>query len=267
MDLEVFGQSLGGPIAHDDEVIFANSAPPSPASTVLSPIQPASPIEFYQPPSSVKCEVVHLESDDLLNTLEVLLAQTDADGEHQELRVEEPEVVELDEDMASALLDSFINGDVHESQVINDLAEFSQALMDAAQVERSSESGRSTCSSESDDTEWLPTPEPVATTSNVQQRKNGRTQVATTPTRAPKQRKPRAKTEDRRLRKKEQNKTAATRYRIKKKVEMDLLLEEEAQLEDRNRQLQNTHDELANEVRYLKKLMREMISGRLGKRR
>ena len=70
------------------------------------------------------------------------------------------------------------------------------------------------------------------------------------------------KPEEKRLRKKEQNKTAATRYRMKKKAELDLLLEEEAGLEERNRELQAKHDELATEIRYLKKLFKEIIGKR-----
>lgn len=112
--------------------------------------------------------------------------------------------------------------------------------------------------SESDDQEWLP-PAPV--------RKNraGTSQPIQRKPRTP--RKKSLKTEDRRIRKKEQNKTAATRYRIKKKVELEILLDEESQLEERNRQLQERHDELASEIRYLKNLMRELFLNRSGKRR
>lgn len=111
--------------------------------------------------------------------------------------------------------------------------------------------------SESDDQEWTPSPprKNRAGTSQPVQRK------ARTP------RKKSLKVEDRRIRKKEQNKTAATRYRIKKKIELEVLLEEEAELEVRNRQLKERHDELASEIRYLKNLMREVFLNRSGKRR
>lgn len=113
----------------------------------------------------------------------------------------------------------------------------------------------SVTSSESDDQEWTPP-------TSVRKNRAGTNQ--------PVQRKPRKKSlkpEDRRLRKKEQNKTAATRYRIKKKAELEILLEEEAALDERNRQLQAQHDELASEVRYLKKLIREVVIGRSNQRR
>lgn len=109
------------------------------------------------------------------------------------------------------------------------------------------------CSSESSDPEWIPTP-------RTSSRKLNSSQPITSTPRKPRNKSLRA--DDRRLRKKEQNKTAATRYRIKKKVELDILLDEEAALEQRNLQLQMQHDELANEVRYLKKLMREIFNNR-----
>jgi cyclic AMP-dependent transcription factor ATF-4 len=144
--------------------------------------------------------------------------------------------------------------------------------MNASEVERTSvvnnssitnpsdnNSSGNSSSSDSDDIEWAP-----ASVSS------GRTtRAAASPSKSVTQRKPRKKslkTEDRRLRKKEQNKTAATRYRIKKKVELEILLEEEAVLEQHNRKLQKRHDDLANEVKYLKKLMRELFTSRSVKR-
>jgi len=121
----------------------------------------------------------------------------------------------------------------------------------------SSASPQPSISSESEDQEWIPSPTPV--------RKN---RAGTAP-KAPTQRKPRkknAKVEDRKMRKKEQNKTAATRYRIKKKVELEILLDEAAVLEEHNVKLQRRHDELANEVRYLKKLMKEVFVASSGKK-
>lgn len=154
-------------------------------------------------------------------------------------------------------------GHVDESQVIDELAEFSLALMNANE----SELGTATTT---------PTRSigPVITASPIEISisepvlpPSGRKAIfiQTSTTGSSILRKPRKKTlkaDDRRLRKKEQNKTAATRYRIKKKAELDILLEEEANLEERNRHLQQHHDELANEVRYLKKLMREVITGK-----
>ncbi len=151
-------------------------------------------------------------------------------------------------------------GHVAESQVHDELTEFI-TLMSSTEVQIVTVPTTSVVpiaaspirgkSSESSDAEWTPRP-------------SGRNLSLSKPNAATlrKPRKKSLKADDRRLRKKEQNKTAATRYRIKKKAELDILLEEEACLEQRNRQLQNQHDELANEVRYLKKLMREVFSSR-----
>lgn len=64
--------------------------------------------------------------------------------------------------------------------------------------------------------------------------------------------------EDRKLRKKEQNKNAATRYRQKKKLEMEHVANEEQELLERNQELQLQYEEYLREEKYLKKLIREM---------
>lgn len=65
--------------------------------------------------------------------------------------------------------------------------------------------------------------------------------------------------EEKRQRKKEQNKNAATRYRLKKKAEIEEILGEERGLIDRNQQLKTDVGELQREIKYLKSLMREML--------
>lgn len=66
--------------------------------------------------------------------------------------------------------------------------------------------------------------------------------------------------EDRRSRKKEQNKNAANRYRMKKKAEIEILLDEEADLIKRNESLMVTYTEARREAKYLKSLLRELIA-------
>ncbi|XP_034475177.1 activating transcription factor of chaperone isoform X3 [Drosophila innubila] len=68
--------------------------------------------------------------------------------------------------------------------------------------------------------------------------------------------------EDRKIRKKEQNKNAATRYRQKKKIEMEHVLGEEQQLIEANDELRRTLAERRNESRYLRQLIREFYHGR-----
>lgn len=64
--------------------------------------------------------------------------------------------------------------------------------------------------------------------------------------------------EERKQRKKEQNKNAATRYRMKKKAEVEEVRNEEKKLEDRNKQLKEELDDINREVKYLKSLMRDV---------
>lgn len=64
--------------------------------------------------------------------------------------------------------------------------------------------------------------------------------------------------EDRKSRKKEQNKNAATRYRQKKKAETEVVLEEERELQEKNDQLQVKYADVQREIKYLKSLMRDL---------
>jgi cyclic AMP-dependent transcription factor ATF-4 len=69
-------------------------------------------------------------------------------------------------------------------------------------------------------------------------------------------------TEDRKVRKKEQNKNAATRYRQKKKQEIEEILGEERALHDKNRELQTSYKDIKREIKYLKNLMRELYKAK-----
>ncbi|XP_074553485.1 activating transcription factor 4b [Halichoeres trimaculatus] len=64
------------------------------------------------------------------------------------------------------------------------------------------------------------------------------------------------------LKKMEQNKTAATRYRQKKRAEQDALSEEHALLERRNMELKEKAESMAREIEYLKELMEEVRTAR-----
>lgn len=69
-------------------------------------------------------------------------------------------------------------------------------------------------------------------------------------------------TDDRRSRKKEQNKNAATRYRQKKKAEIEVLLSEEHSLRQRHSDLGEKCSDLQREIRYLKGLMRDLFKAK-----
>lgn len=68
--------------------------------------------------------------------------------------------------------------------------------------------------------------------------------------------------EDKKSRKKEQNKNAATRYRQKKKAEIEEILIEENQLRDRHEELKSKSADIGREIRYLKSLMREVYKAK-----
>ncbi|XP_022042927.1 cyclic AMP-dependent transcription factor ATF-4 isoform X2 [Acanthochromis polyacanthus] len=70
---------------------------------------------------------------------------------------------------------------------------------------------------------------------------------------------------EKKLKKMEQNKTAATRYRQKKRVEQELLLTECEELEKRNCELSEKAESISREIQYLKDLMEEVRKHRRGK--
>ena len=63
---------------------------------------------------------------------------------------------------------------------------------------------------------------------------------------------------EKKLKKMEQNKTAATRYRQKKRVEQESLNSECSELEKKNRELSEKADSLSREIQYLRDLLEEM---------
>lgn len=70
---------------------------------------------------------------------------------------------------------------------------------------------------------------------------------------------------EKKLKKMEQNKTAATRYRQKKRVEQELLNDECEELEKRNCELAEKAESISREIQYLKDLMEEVRKHRRGK--
>lgn len=70
---------------------------------------------------------------------------------------------------------------------------------------------------------------------------------------------------EKKLKKMEQNKTAATRYRQKKRVEQDQLNVECEELEKKNRELAEKAESISREIQYLKDLMEEVRKHRRGK--
>ncbi|PWA32534.1 hypothetical protein CCH79_00015081 [Gambusia affinis] len=70
---------------------------------------------------------------------------------------------------------------------------------------------------------------------------------------------------EKKLKKMEQNKTAATRYRQKKRVEQEHLSSELGDLEKRNNELKEKAESISREIQYLKDLMEEVRKHHRGK--
>lgn len=68
--------------------------------------------------------------------------------------------------------------------------------------------------------------------------------------------------EEKKSRKKEQNKNAATRYRMKKKAEIAEILEEERGLMTQNEELETKISDIQREIKYLKNLMRDLFKAK-----
>lgn len=68
--------------------------------------------------------------------------------------------------------------------------------------------------------------------------------------------------EDKTHRKKEQNKSAANRYRMKKKAEIEIILDEERGLAKVNEELQVKFSDIKREIKYMKGLMREFYQAK-----
>ncbi|CAB3376121.1 Hypothetical predicted protein [Cloeon dipterum] len=104
----------------------------------------------------------------------------------------------------------------------------------------------SVCSDESTDPEWVPeqqSPAPKEAKSGGRARRKPYSRAPT----------------NRAERKKLQNKNAATRYRNKKKQEEEELLQVEAELLERNRELQAKKTEIETEMRIVKDLLRTSV--------
>jgi len=67
---------------------------------------------------------------------------------------------------------------------------------------------------------------------------------------------------DKTLRKKEQNKTAATRYRQKKKMEFSIILGTEDELQKENDELEKKKDNLQREILMVKQLLRDVLQAK-----
>jgi len=100
--------------------------------------------------------------------------------------------------------------------------------------------------------EQIQVPSPVSTVPSPMSSQSTLSPISTPPPLPP--------STDKRLRKKEQNKTAAQKYRQKKRGERGVVMSEYEQLERKNIELHTRVDEMTREVNYLKRLIEEICA-------
>ncbi|KAF7268969.1 bZIP transcription factor crc [Rhynchophorus ferrugineus] len=141
----------------------------------------------------------------------------------------------------------------HELAVVDELVrtrvENMQWSSGPSSPDSSSNSNFEDCSS--DDPEWMPEPiENYGSYGIVQKSSTKRSKpYSTSP-------------DDKKSRKKEQNKNAATRYRLKKKAEVEEILNEEKDLLEKHGELNSQIVDLQREIKYLKGLMRDLLKAK-----
>jgi len=288
MDLELFGQSvLSLPEADEEskisEILALPSIPPY-SSSINAEFFQSSPNGFFSVQTatidSKQEELFDLsgEDDDIMATFEQLLQQIQPiDSATYETTVDQKDfATTIDDDETSALLDDLIQRHLVTGAILENIENIDlDAIAEVAVVLPPKpvellppptvlsvvQSIDQVSSAESDE-EWKPERRASKQRKMVQSGRQIAKITGINRTAPSRQRKKKLPVEDKKLRKKEQNKTAATRYRIKKKAELEILLEEEAVLLERNKKLQKKYDGMVKEVSYLKKLMREVFTAR-----
>lgn len=164
------------------------------------------------------------------------------------------------------LVDEIVNMRAQELQLPSNWQQFnddceSQASSSLGSSSPSSNSSGAGSSIADADEDWLPESSSSSPAHTISE------ETSTSPSTSSSSAKKRTRTygrgvEDRKIRKKEQNKNAATRYRQKKKVEMEHVLSEEQKLMQDNEVLRRTLAERRNESRYLRQLIREFYHER-----
>ncbi|KAH8421170.1 hypothetical protein KR009_010293 [Drosophila setifemur] len=159
-------------------------------------------------------------------------------------------------DRKNQMIDDIVNMRAQELELTTNWRQFNDDCESQVSSSLESSSGSGVNGSLVDaDEEWLP--EPLSSSSPI-------CSSVDLPVDSPKKR-TRAYgrgVEDRKIRKKEQNKNAATRYRQKKKLEMKHVMGEEQELAQENEGLRRILLERRNEMRYLRQLIREFYQER-----
>ncbi|KAJ8683215.1 hypothetical protein QAD02_019007 [Eretmocerus hayati] len=166
---------------------------------------------------------------------------------------------------------------VHSSEVAQELAKVDEYVRSCAAdvvgspASYSSASPPSPCTSsnascisseDSSDPDWCFQPSTHPSTSTGRRASTGASRGSSSGRRSSTKPYSRPNVEDKKVRKKEQNKNAATRYRLKKKQEVKEILSEEQELADKNDKLQDKVKDLQREIGYLKGLMRDLFKAK-----
>ncbi|XP_055681669.1 activating transcription factor of chaperone isoform X2 [Lutzomyia longipalpis] len=171
-----------------------------------------------------------------------------------EIAVQSPMPADIDHEME--LVDELVRSRAKDLPDWTDDDNSSEFMSSPASLSPRSEASYSGSSFSHDD-EWLPESRAKATTSKAA----GVSGVTAGGVR--KRSRPYARgTEDKKSRKKEQNKNAATRYRKKKKMEIEEVLEIERALQRDHEKLRAEATDLKREIKYLKGLMREVYKAK-----
>jgi len=266
MDLEIFEQSLRC-LADESLALTHDSSWVSSPATPIFPSSPQTSFDHQGDVWAIKPEQADAadNSEHLLETLELMMKEIqDDEASPSTAKIAELDLLEDDgaEDVTSAILDSLIQGNTEEDVVLAEISDMALEWMGNSVPESpvfigsppAPESPIPSVASSSD-IEFVPSPssesekafEPVTSRPCVTKSKA-------------RGRKARIQPEERKSRKKEQNKTAATRYREKKKLELGLAHVEESILAEKNRKLRKQLDALTQELRFMKRLVRDVFN-------
>jgi len=235
-------------------VIVRASSKPTVAQPSLTDIMDSCGIDYDLPedynlssPSSIHSDVQLEQNKELIEELEEFFIKT----EGKPTVVEEPVMLSIPD----------LNGSMSNNLVTAD----GQNVIIIIGPESPAESLSSSVPEVDSDPEWSPSPAPLSPEQTnllaskplqtKPRKKYARSKPPSPPAASP-------YPADRKERKKAQNRTAAFRYREKKKTELELAEEELEALEDKNIRLNEKLSEMETEFKYLKKLMVEAGLGK-----
>jgi len=245
---------ISEPLIRPSVIVRASASAKPTVQPTLTDIMQTCGIEYDLPkeynvssPSSIHSDVQLEQNKELIEELEEFFIQT----EGKPTVVEEPVMLSIPD----------LNGSMSNNLVTAD----GQNVIIIIGPESPAESLSSSVPEVDSDPEWSPSPAPLSPEQTnllaskplqtKPRKKYARSKPPSPPAASP-------YPADRKERKKAQNRTAAFRYREKKKTEQELAEEELEALEDKNIRLYEKLNEMETEFKYLKKLMVEAGLGK-----